>query len=357
MTGKTGPMMRGVAAGAVAALLTFGAAAQDFKPFSLRVLGSFGNQLQSSAVEEPYFKQELPKVSEGKVDVNFKRMDEVGLKGFDAMRLLKLGVFDLMEIQIGYVSGDEPFFNGVDMLGVAPDIGTARKLVDAYREGFDKRLQEKFNGKLVAMWPYPGQMFFCNKPIESIESLKGLKIRAFTPAMASLVEGLGGISVTLAFPEVYQSLQRGVVDCAISGSMAGNTAKWPEVSTHFYPLALGWGLQAHVANLDFWNKLSPAQREFLGGEMKKLEDRLWELGDKSTQDGIECNTGTGPCDYGTAYKMKLVPVTQSDIDKMQAVVREKVLPEWIAECKRTYPECDKMWAETGGKVTGVMPKS
>lgn len=356
MSGRSRLMGFGAALGA-ATLLAFGAAAQDFEPFSLRVLGSFGNQLQSSAVEEPYFKETLPKLAGGKVDVNFKRMDEVGLKGFDAMRLLKLGVFDLMEIQVGYVSGDEPFFNGVDMLGVAPDIETAHKLVDAYRDAFDKRLQEKFNGKVVAMWPYPGQMFFCNKPIDGIEDLKGLKIRAYTPAMATLVESLGGISVTLAFPEVYQGLQRGVIDCAISGSMAGNTAKWPEVSTHFYPLTIGWGIQAHVVNLDFWKKLSEAQRDFLGSEMKKLEDALWDLGKKSTQDGIECNTGTGKCDYGTPYNMTLVEVEPSDVETMQNVIREKVLPQWIADCNRTYPNCEKVWAETGGKVTGVMPKS
>lgn len=352
MIGKPSGGARAAVVGIVATF-AFTTSAVAFDDFDMKVVGGFGNQLQSSEVEEPFFTEELPEAAEGKIDITFRRMDEVGLKGFDAMRLLELGIFDLMEIQLGYVSGDEPFFLGVDMLGVAPELETARELAEAYRPHFDERLQEKFNGKLLALWPYPGQMFFCNTPISGIEDLQGKKIRVFTPAMSSLMENLGAIGVTLAFPEVYQALQRGVIDCAISGSMAGNTAKWPEVSTHFYPLTIGWGMQAHVANLDFWNDLEPDAREFLADQMENMEEDLWQLSESSTQDGVECNTGTGACDLGTEYDMELVEVTQEDIERMQRGVREAVLPDWIDSCEQTYAGCAEVWNETGGEITGV----
>lgn len=353
MTTSKFPVRVWTAAAALGAMFVSTPHALAFEPFDMKVVGGFGNQLQSSMVEEPFFTEELPQAADGKIDITFRRMDEVGLKGFDAMRLLRLGIFDLMEIQLGYVSGDEPFFLGVDMLGVAPDLETARELAEAYRPYFDERLQEKFNGKLLALWPYPGQMFFCNTPMSGIGDFEGKKVRVYTPAMASLVEELGAIGVTLAFPEVYQALQRGVIDCAITGSMAGNTAKWPEVSTHFYPLAIGWGMQAHVANLDFWNSLEPDAREFLAEQIKKMEDQLWELAENSTEDGIECNTGTGECDLGTEYNMERIEVTQEDVERMQRAVREAVLPDWIASCEETYPECAEIWNETGGEITGV----
>ncbi|HSB05013.1 MAG TPA: ABC transporter substrate-binding protein, partial [Thermodesulfobacteriota bacterium] len=110
---------------------------------TIRVLGGFTQQIQSTLIEAPFFKK-LGQESGGKLDIQFRTMDEVGQKGFQAMRQLRTGVFDIMEIQLGYVSGDEPFFQGVDLVGVSPDIQTAKKVMEAYRDAFDKRLQEKF---------------------------------------------------------------------------------------------------------------------------------------------------------------------------------------------------------------------
>ena len=87
----------------------------------LTALGTFSNQLQSSEIERPFF-EDLPEKFDGRLAVEFRTSDEVGLSGFDAMRMLKLGIFDVMAIQLGYVSGDEPFVLGLDLPGIAPDL-------------------------------------------------------------------------------------------------------------------------------------------------------------------------------------------------------------------------------------------
>lgn len=334
----------------VLAMLPAGAAA--FEKFQLRVLGNFQNQLQSSKVERPFF-EGLPKESGGKVVVNFRTMDEVGIKGFEGVRLLKLGVFDIMAVQLGYVSGDDPFLNGLDLPGIAPDIKTARKVAEAYRTVFDKRVQERYNGKVLALWPYPAQMVYCKDKITGLDDFKGKKVRIWAPTAGYLVESFGAVGVTLAFPENYQALQRGVVDCSITGSLSGNTAKWPEVTTHFYPLALAWGVQAHVANLDYWKRLEPDARSFLEKQIKKMEADFWELADVTTQDGVNCNTSTGPCKYGTPFKMTLVPVKDADRARLKQAVEKVVVPRWAADCNKNYPNCSAVWNETVGKVIGM----
>jgi TRAP-type C4-dicarboxylate transport system substrate-binding protein len=332
------------------AILPAGASA--FEKLQVRVLGNFQNQLQSSKVERPFF-EGLPRESGGKVTVNFRTMDEVGIKGFEGVRLLKLGVFDIMAVQLGYVSGDDPFLNGLDLPGIASDITTARKVADAYRAVFDKRVQERHNGKLLALWPYPAQMVYCRGPISGLDDFKGKKIRVWAPTAGHLVESLGGVGVTLSFPENYQALQRGVVDCSITGSLSGNTAKWPEVTTHFYPLALAWGMQTHVANLDFWNRLEPDARAFFEKQLRRMEEELWELADVTTQDGVRCNTSTGPCSYGSPFKMTLVPVKESDRARLKELVEKVVLPRWAADCNKNYTNCSGVWNETVGKAVGM----
>ena len=42
-----------------------------------------------------------------------------------------------------------------------------RKAVDAYRQVFDQRLQARFKAKVLTLWPFGPQVFYCNKPIKS----------------------------------------------------------------------------------------------------------------------------------------------------------------------------------------------
>ena len=335
---------------AASALVSVGAVAQDFAAFKMSVIGNFGNQAQSTQVERPFF-EKLKADSGGRVDVSFRTIDELGLKGFEAMRLLSQGSFDLMAMQLGYVSGDAPFVLGIDMPGIAPDLRTAKAMAEAYKDPMDRFLQEKFKGRLLTLWPYPGQIFFCKRPIAGIDDLRGKKIRVYSPALSRVVEQLGGAGVTVPFPEVYQALQRGVVDCAISGSTGGNAQKWYEVSTHLYPLSVGWGFVAHVANADFMAKLNPNARAYLLEQMRKLESEFWELAARTDDDAISCNTG-GACRFGTQGKMTLVPVTDADKARIRRIAEQAVLPAWASDCTKTFPACKAQWNESIGKVIG-----
>lgn len=68
---------------------------------------------------------------------------------------------------------------------------------------------------------YPAQVLFCNGAMNGLADLKGKKVRTSSRTQAEFVEAFGGSSVTLPFGEVVPALQKGVVDCAITGSMSG----------------------------------------------------------------------------------------------------------------------------------------
>ncbi|MDF1594061.1 MAG: TRAP transporter substrate-binding protein [Desulfobacterales bacterium] len=339
-------------------LLSFGLAAGTAvgaEKVTLRALGNFTKQIQSTAVEQPFFKK-LGEESGGRLNVQFRTMDELGQKGFQGMRQLKGGVFDIMAIQLGYVSGDDPFFQGVDLVGVSPDIATTRKVAEAYREEFDSRLQKKFGGKLLAIWPYGDQIFWFKDKVNGLDDFKGKKIRIFSRPMAEFVKKFGATGVSLAFPEVYTSLHTGVIDGAVSGSLAGNTASWYEAANHLYMMPMGYSLQLHVVNLDFWNKLTPDVKDYLTKKFKELEDELWKLGASATQDGVNCNTGQGVCTYGKKGKMSVVHANAKDKERMKKAVEEVVLPDWAASANKIDPKAIEIWNRTVGKVVGMTIK-
>lgn len=316
----------------------------------IRVLGNVQSTLQSKEIERPFFEKILSERSQGRFNVQFRTMDETGIKGFEAVRLLKMGVFDVMAMQLGYISGDVPFVLGLDLPGLAPTIEKERKFVDVYRASVAEILEKEYNGKLLALWPYPGQAFFCREEIKGLSGLRGLKVRVHNASVANLVKELGGSAVSLSFPEVYQALQRGVVDCAITGTLPGNTAHWYEVSDYLYPLYVGWSIQAHIANLDFWNKLSEADRQQLVELFAEFEEENWQAVAAYTEDGVNCNTGQGECRNGTVQKMKLVPVSDEDRALMQSTARAAVVPAWKQECEAKFAGCGEKWDETIGRI-------
>ena len=341
-----------LAAGLAAALIGAALPAAAEAPTSIRIAGNFSsNSKHVDNIEKPFFTA-LPTTTGLKLEVNYNPMDVVGVKAQDALRLLRSGAFDVMSVQIGMASRDDPFFEGLDLIGVSTNMVDLKKAVESYREAFDKRLQEKFNAKVLTLWPFGPQVFYCNAPIKSLEDMKGLKIRSFTPSMAALIQTLGATPVTLQFSEVYPALQRGVANCGVTSPTSGNSGKWPEVTSHFLPLSVSGSVQGHFMNLDYWKKFSPAEQAKIAAAFKTMEDQMWALAVTANEDAANCNIGKEPCKEGTKAGMTLVEVSAADQKKLDDTVTKVVLPIWKEACNRVDPGCSETWNKTVGAARG-----
>lgn len=328
--------------------MLLGSAAQAETP--LRVVGNFsGNKVHVEEVERPFF-EALDERDD--LAVTYNTMDGIGVEAADALRLIRSGAFDVMSVQIGTASRDEPFFEGIDLAGISQDLDAQREAVDAVRDTFDERLQTRFNAKLMTLWPFGPQMLFCNGDIEGVDDLKGKKVRVFTSSMSRMVEGLGAIPVTLDFSEVYLALQRGVADCGVTAPTAGNNGKWPEVTTHFVPLPLSYSVQGHFMNLDTWNRLDEQQQEELAAAFAEMEEAMWDVAYSVNDDAIACSTGQESCRDHEAYDMTLVEIDEASRQRVSEIAAEAVLPVWVESCEEQYPECGKVWSETIGTASG-----
>jgi len=340
-------------AGALAAGLATaagGAVAQDMPRTQLKVVGAWGNLLQYKNFEQPFWTKELADKSGGAVTAEITPFNEMGLKGAEIFRLMRLGVIDFGSTVLGYVAADDARNEAVDLAGLSPDIETARKVSDAYKPVYDKFYGERFGIKVLGIWPYSAQVLFCNGEIKGLADLKGKKVRTGNRTLAEFVEAFGGTGVTLAFNEVVPALQNKVVDCAITGTLSGNTAKWTEVATHIYALPLGWSHVMHAVNLKRWNSLDPKVRAFIEKEIVGLEDRIWKAAAEETEQGYICNAGKDGCTMGTKANMTVVPVSEADKALLNKALQEVVLPKWAGRCQG---DCVPTWNDTVGKVVGL----
>ena len=164
-------LLRPLALGAALLAGTAGLASAQ-SPTTMRVAGNFSSSVtHSEGIERPFFNG-LAAQTGLPLAMNFNPMDVVNVKADDALRLLRSGAFDVMSVQIGQASRDDPFFEGIDLAGVSTNFPDLRKAIDAYRSAFDERLQKKFNAKVLTLWPFGPQVFYCSKPVKSV-ALKG----------------------------------------------------------------------------------------------------------------------------------------------------------------------------------------
>jgi len=346
--------MRIVAAAALAGLLATGPSlAQDLPKTQLRIVGGLSNLTAYNDYEKPFWTKTVPEKSKGQISVEIKGFNEMGLKGPELLRLLGQGVIEFGTATLSYFASDNPINEAIDIATIAPDVQTARKVTAAFEPVYAKLYGSGgSNVKLLGISTYPGQVLFCNAEIKGLSDLKGKKVRTSSRTQAEFVETLGGSSVTMAFGEVVPALQNKVVDCAITGSLSGYSAKWYEVSTHLVALPINWNQQIHAANLGTWNKLDPKVRDFLQANVKTLVDDIWEAAAKQTQEGYDCNTGAAACPHAVKGKMVLVQPSAADRDVLKNA-RQSLVDKWAARCSA---QCVADWNATVGKEVGITAK-
>ena len=337
------------------ALLTLAAGTEALAqaPIKYRAAGNLvaGGTIQQNK-EQPYF-ENFSKITGLPIDFDYKPMDVLGIKDSDGLRVLKSGLFDLVTLRLAQVSRDEPFFLGPDIVGLSTDYDRARKVINAYREVFDQRLQDKYGGKLLGFYPSGPQVLFCKTPIAGLSDLKGKKVRVYDQSLAKFIEKLGGIPVTLAFGETQQALERGVTDCAITGPSSANTAAWPEVTTHVMPVGFQSAFNAYALNLNKWKALSPEQQKALTAAFSKFEDELWAYSQELFDDASRCNIGAEPCKIGKTFKMTNVPLSDADAKLVQDALTTVSFPTWSELCDKSYDKCSTIWKQVIGPVIGL----
>ena len=332
---------------AIVTALAAPAAAED-----LSVVGSWSGLPLHKQYEAPFWSETLPAASGGKINVSLTTHNQMNLGVGDVFRLLGDGVYDVAMTVADYAVADAPELEGLDVPLLALTADDARKMVDAARPMVADIYRDRFNSHVLAIAPYPPQVVFCNAEISGLDDLKGLKIRASGRMTAKFLDALGAEGVNVGFSEVPGALQKGVVDCAVTGAGSGYSAGWWEVSTHLLPIPLGgWDSVVTAMNMDKWNSLDPATQSLITANVaSEFEGPAWDVAQDALVNDIACLTGNGDCPAGDARGMTLVEVSDADFDRARKVLVGTVLPDWAG---RAGGDWAARWNASVGKTVGV----
>ena len=160
-----------------------------------------------------------------------------------------------------------------------------------------KALFQKLDSKGIvglAFWDNGFKDFSANKPLKAPADYKGLKMRIqSSKVLGDQIKALGAIPQVMAFSEVYQALQTGVVDGTENPPSNFYTQKMHEVQKYLALTDHGVIEYAVIANKKFWEGLPADIRATLEGAMKDATKYANEIAKKENDDALEAVRKSG----------------------------------------------------------------
>ncbi len=217
-----------------------------------------------------YFKKLAEEKTKGRVKVEvyanstlFKDGEEMEALSLGSVQLLApsvakfgpLGVREFEVFDLPYIFGDYAELHRV----TEGDAGSAL---------FAKLGSKGITG--LAYWDNGFKQFSANKPLHLPTDARGLKFRIqSSKVLEAEIRALGAIPQVMAFSEVYQALQTGVVDGTENPPSNMYTQKMHEVQKHLTMTDHGVIEYAVITNTKFWTGLPGDIRSALEAAMKE----------------------------------------------------------------------------------------
>ncbi|MBN8972877.1 MAG: TRAP transporter substrate-binding protein [Rhizobiales bacterium] len=206
-------------------------------------------------------------------------------------------------------------FEVFDLPYILPDLASLRKVTDG---PLGKKLFSLLDKKGItglAYWDNGFKEMSANKKLVAPEDYKGLKFRIqSSKVLEAQFRALGAIPQVMAFSEVYQALQTGVVDGQENTPSNMYTQKMHEVQKYTTLTNHGYIGYAVIANKKFWDGL-PAD---IRGQLEKAMKEATEYG--NGQSAKENNEA--PEEMRKSGKTELIKLTKEQDDAM----RKAMLP-------------------------------
>jgi len=234
-----------------------------------------------------------------------------------------LGVKEFEVFDIPYMFPDEQF------LGRVENGPIGRKLMS--------KLETKgITG--LAFWDNGFKVFSANRPIAAPSDLKGLKLRIqSSKVLEAQMRALDAVPQVMAFGDVYQALQTGVVDGTENPWSNMYTQKMHEVQKYAVDTYHGYLGYAVIVNTKFWSGLPPDVRAALEGAMKDATAFEHEIARKDNQDAMAAIEKSGRtkvihlgADQRAAWVKALAPVRAEVAGRVGKDMIDEIVQEQAA---------------------------
>ena len=227
------------------------------------------------------FIDEVAKNSGGKLKITLHSNDT--LIKLDAIkRAVQSGQIPIGEMRLGVYGNEDPAYILDGLPFIAGDYDSSWKLKDAQRPYFDKLFAK--NGMRILFYsPWPGQGFYTKFKIESLDNLKGKKLRIYSTVTKKMGDLLGFNATILPFAEIPQAFSTGLIEALFTSPQTGiDIQAWDNTSDFTY-VGANFTKNAVIVNERAWRKLPQDVRDVILAAAKTAEKRGYDMSKETTE--------------------------------------------------------------------------
>jgi TRAP-type C4-dicarboxylate transport system substrate-binding protein len=242
----------------IAAILLLGilAAGGAEEIFSLK-LSSFTppSHPMNTMVFQPWM-ETIREQTGGRVEITLYAGSVLG-KPQDQYDLLTGGVCDLSWGIMGYTPGRFPLTSVMELPFMSPSAEAGSRITQRLYDG-GYLGSEYADVKLLALGLPTGiDLHTRDKQVKTLEDIRGLRIRVFSPVMGKIVKAWGGVPVAMPASEVYLAMSRGVLDAVMMDVLTLTASKLDEVTRFHTRINISSSPFFFAMNRKTWDRLPP----------------------------------------------------------------------------------------------------
>ena len=324
-----------MAAASVAALALAGPASAQ-SPIIIKFSHVVASNTPKGAAADK-FKELAEKYTDGKVKIEVYPNSTL-YKDKEELEALQLGAVQMLapsNSKFGPIGVRE--FEVFDLPYILPDLNTLRKVTDGPLGAKLLKLLDAKGMTGLAYWDNGFKQMSANKKLVSPEDYKGLKFRIqSSKVLEAQFRALGAVPQVMAFSDVYQALQTGVVDGQENTWSNMYTQKMHEVQKYATVTNHGYIGYVVIVNKKFWDGLPADIRPQLEKAMKEATAFGNGQSAKENEDALEAIKKAG--------KTEIVTLTA----EQDAAMRKAMMPVYKEVASRVgQPLIDEFLKETG----------
>ena len=324
-----------LAAASVAALALAGPASAQ-SPIVIKFSHVVASNTPKGAAAEK-FKELAEKYTDGKVKIEIYPNSTL-YKDKEELEALQLGAVQMLapsNSKFGPIGVRE--FEVFDLPYILPDLPTLRKVTDGPLGAKLLKLLQPKGMTGLAYWDNGFKQMTANKKLITPNDYKGLKFRIqSSKVLEAQFRTLGAIPQVMAFSDVYQALQTGVVDGQENTYSNIYTQKMHEVQKYITATNHGYIGYVVVVNKKFWDGLPADIRDELTKAMKEATEFGNNQSAKENDEALDAIKKTG--------KSEIVTLTPDQDEAM----RKAMMPVYKDVASRVgQPLIDEFLKETG----------
>jgi TRAP-type C4-dicarboxylate transport system substrate-binding protein len=263
------------------------------------------------------FCDEITRRSRGRMRVTYYPGAALG-KPIEHLHMVEKGIVDFSYSTMSWYPGRFPLSMILSLPMDYPSYWVAAEISEAL---FDRILYKEYES-VHAFAPGGMGQFYLNltKPVKTLEEFKGLRIRDPGGVLSRVLKALGATPVMMPLPEVYMSMERGVIDGAIMIPYMMKVFSIHEVTKFTLKFQIGCAIAGTLMNKNSWDKLPADLKPIVEGAGRKLALNRFITQDYCEDKDMEKVAKAGP--------MYVLPPKEAE--RWHAAIRP-VVQQWVAD--------------------------